>query len=332
MNSAVVTGATSQSGVALCRLLKREGIRVIAGVRNPNHPFMSEIEDYCTSVQCYDLDDLYSTQKIISGEQPDYFFNCAAASFVGSSNKFPELHFKSNVQAILRQLEALRNSAPNCRYVAFGSAEQFGGVKESPQNEKTPPCPINFYGVSKVCSHEYIKMYRNVYGMYAVQNWSYNFESKWRTDNFVWKKIANGLKTIKKNIQKGEKIQVLELGNIYACRDFSHVEDIAQAYWLTANNEKPKDYVIGSGESMTILGILNLFIEKLGLDLDFCYNEYSSHFSPVFKYKGQIAVESVQKFYRTNDAEHLIADSSLIKKELGWKPQKTVDDIVSDLV
>lgn len=337
MKTVVVAGATSQAGIALCNYLNDKNVRIVATVRNSNNPFLSEIEESIDDLKIFDLHDSYSINSIISGEKPDYFFNCAAASFVGSSNSYPNLHFESNLHSVLYQLEAIKNNCPECRYVNFGSSEEFGETKETPQSEKTLFSPCNFYGVSKVCSRLYVEMYRRVYGLYAIQNWSYNFESKYRSESFVVKKIAKSLKKIKKAISEGKEIKPLYVGNIFSSRDFSHVDDVVEAYWLSANQPEPRDYIISSGKKVTIKNLISKFLEKLDIDYFYCGSNSKQKPTkdqdiPIYYWNNIPIVYSSSKFYRENDPAKLCGDNSLAIQNLGWNPKKTIDDIIQDML
>lgn len=338
MKTVIVAGATSQAGLSFCELLKDKNLKIVAAVRNSNSPFLENIENIVDSVQIFDLHDSYSINSLISGEKPDYFINAAAASFVGSSNSFPNLHFESNLHAVLYQLEAIRLIHPSCRYVNFGSSEEFD-TEHLIQKEKTLSKPRNFYGLSKSCAHEYVKMYRDVYDLYAVQNWSYNFESKFRSESFVLKKIAKGIQKIKKAMEHGETVKPLYLGNLLSSRDFSHADDVVEAYWMTLNQDSPKDYIISSGDSNKIITILIKFLNFLNIDF---YVKESNLEKDPRKGKRNIPIVfcgasdepiiySSHKFYR-EEAFSLIGDNSLIKRELGWEPKKSIDSIISDLL
>ena len=133
-----------------------------------------------------------------------------------------------------------------------GSSEEFGDVAYTPQDIKHPLRPRSPYGASKCSARHIIKVYRESYDMYAVHGILFNHEGTKRGEEFVTRKITKGVARIKKCIDREEKIEPIELGNIYSQRDWSDSEDFVKGVWLMLNQEKPEDYVLASGETHTI--------------------------------------------------------------------------------
>ena len=177
----------------------------------------------------------------------------AANSFVGTSWKMPTQHMETNALAVLHQLEAIKRHCPECRYYNAGSSEEFGDIYYTPQDEKHPLRPRSPYGASKASARHSVKVYRDSYNLYAVQGWLFNHEGARRGEEFVTRKISKGVAMIVKDIEKGNKITPISLGNLDAKRDWSDAEDFTEGVWLMLNNKLgPKDYVLSSGSTYSI--------------------------------------------------------------------------------
>lgn len=181
MKTVVITGVTGQMGSYLADEYINRGYNVVGAVRRlsvPNNKNISHLLSHrLFKTDIMDLGDAHSINKFVDKYKPDYFFNCAANSFVGTSWDCPEQHFEFNTLGVLRQLEAIKTFSPNTRYLNFGSSEEFGNVQYSPQDEKHPPCSRSPYGASKVAARQIIKVYRESYNLFAVQCWCFNYES-----------------------------------------------------------------------------------------------------------------------------------------------------------
>ena len=194
-------------------------------------------------------------------------------------------------------LEAIKHSRPSCRFYNAGSSEEFGNVAYEPQDENHPERPRSPYGASKVSARQYVKVYRESYGLYAVQGWLFNHEGPRRGEEFVTRKITKGVARIFKAVVNNEKYAPIELGNLDAERDWSDAEDMMDAIWRMLNQEvygkgftdclvniqnktftektytefvaknivpKIKDYVVGSGEKHTIREFIEKSFEMIG--------------------------------------------------------------------
>jgi GDPmannose 4,6-dehydratase len=182
----------------------------------------------------------------------------AAQSFVGASWQIPEQTFDIDAVGVIRCLEAIRKHAPNCKFYNAGSSEELGNVDYSPQDEAHPLKPRSPYGAAKAAARHIVKVYRESYNLFAIQGLLYNHESPRRGEEFVTRKITKEIAKIKKAIDYGYQFKPLELGNIYAKRDWSHAKDFVRGIWMMLNQEKPTEYILASGETHTV----KEFIEK----------------------------------------------------------------------
>jgi GDPmannose 4,6-dehydratase len=340
--TAIVTGVTGQMGSFFAEFLLSQGITVIGVTRRlsvPNEENIKKIKDNKKIIfELMDLGDSHSINNIVEKYKPDYFINCAANSFVGTSWDCPEQHFEYNCLGVLRQLEAIRKHSPSTRYVNFGSSEEFGDVVTIPQNEEHPARARSPYGASKIAARQIIKVYRESYNLFALQCWCFNYESERRGEEFVTRKITKGVARIKKAIENKTSFDPICLGNINSARDWSYCPDFVEGVWLMLNQDEPKEYVLSSNETHTIKEFVELAFKAAGIDgiwvgekLDTLYllPNYLSDFAGVPQLK---LVQIDEKFYRPAEVDLLLGDSTKAREELGWKPKTSFKQLVDKMI
>ena len=363
--TAIVTGVTGQLGSYLTEFLLEKGIRVIGTARRlsvPNHGNISHVINDNFKIEVADLGDVHSIESLIERYKPEYFINCAANSFVGSSWKCPEQHFEYNALGVLRQLETIRKISPQTRYINLGSSEEFGDVVSIPQDETHPYRARSPYGASKVAAHQIVKVWRESYNLYALQCICFNYESPRRGHEFITRKITRNIARILNQIKNNELITPMELGNIYAKRDWSHVLDICEGIWRMLNQERYnqnlswigefdgvetmqfdlskniKEYVFSSGQTHTVkefvnhcLAYANLEGEWIGEGLNerFVLNNYLHEISDI---KSNVIIRINSEFYRPAEVNLLLGCSDLAKKELGWSPKISFDELIKEMM
>lgn len=330
--TAIITGVTGQMGSYLTELCLSKGISVIGAVRRlsvPNNQNIIHITDPNFTKELMDLGDSHSISSFVEKHKPDYFFNCAANSFVGTSWDCPEQHFEYNTLGVLRQLEAIRKYSPKTRYLNFGSSEEFGNVQYSPQDEKHPPCSRSPYGASKVAARQIVKVYRESYNMFAIQPWCFNYESPRRGVEFVTRKITVGVARILHAISNRLDFEPIQLGNLDARRDWSHAKDFAEGVFLMIENAFPKEYVLSSGNTHTVRSFIERAFLVAGLVTSWKGTGINEKLVDEFD---RVLVSINPKFFRPADVELLLGDSQLIRKELGWKPNYSFDNLITEMV
>lgn len=337
----IVTGVTGQDGSYMVDyLLKNTDLYIVGGVRRLsvyNHTNIKHINHDRFLLLNFDLTDSHSICRIVEKLQPEYFINLAAQSFVASSWDFARQTWATNSTSVLDILEAIRLHKPDCKMYQAGSSEEFGNVSYVPQDENHPLKPRSPYGASKAAARQLVKVYRESYGLYAIQGWLFNHESERRGVEFVTRKITTNVARIKKEIGAGVKITPLELGNIDAKRDWSHAQDFVDGIWKMLNQKEPKDYVLSSNETHTVREFVEKAFEVAGIKGHWSFkslnHEDKRPENEVFrKDTGQILVEINPKFYRPAEVELLFGDSNLARKELNWKPEITFDSLVKKMV
>jgi len=241
IKTVVITGITGQMGSYFAEFLLEKNFRVVGVVRRlsvPNRNNIYQIKNPNFILELGDLGDSHSIERIINKYKPEYFINCAANSFVGTSWDCPEQHFEYNTLGVLRQLEVIRKHSPTTRYLNFGSSEEFGDVAFIPQNEIHPPRARSPYGASKCAARQIVKVWRESYNLYALQCWCFNYESPRRGEEFISRKITKGITRIINSINNKESFKPIELGNLYSKRDWSHALDFVDGVWRMLNQEE----------------------------------------------------------------------------------------------
>jgi GDPmannose 4,6-dehydratase len=324
MKKVIITGVTGQDGSLMADyLLKNTEHTIIGGVRRlsvKNHQNIDHlIGNPRFKLIDLDITDPQNTDRVIQDEQPDYFINFAANSFVGVSWKMPAQVMEANTMAVLHQLEAIRKYAPNCRYYNAGTSEEFGDVVATPQDETHPLRPRSPYGASKCAARHLVKVYRESYNLFAIQGWLFNHEGVRRGEEFVTRKITKNVARIFKEYKTGS-FKPLELGNLDAKRDWSDAEDFVKGVWLMVNQPEPKEYILSSNETHTIREFVEAAFSFAGFGAEKCRWE-GSGLNEVYKHEEIVFVKINPDFHRPAEVELLLGDSTKIREELGWKPE-----------
>ena len=306
---ALITGVTGQDGGYLAELLLLKGYDVFGLKRRTSNINTQRIGHLLDKITLLDGDllDSFSLAHAVEAARPDEVYNLAAQSFVKTSFAQPEYTGESTGLGVTRLLEAVRVHAPKARFYQASSSEMFG-MSPPPQNEDSAFHPRSPYGCAKMYAYWLVINYREAYGLYACNGMGFNHESPRRGIEFVTQKIAYGAAAIKKGLATD-----IVLGNLDAKRDWGHARDFVEAMWLMLQADKPKDYVIATGEVHSVREFCELAFSTLGLD----YTKY---------------VRVDDAFKRPSDVEYLCGDFSRIRNELGWTPKTTFKELVKEMV
>jgi GDPmannose 4,6-dehydratase len=310
MPTALITGITGQDGSYLADVLIAKGYTILGMVRRSStvtFERVQHIQDELTIVQG-DLHDQSSLVGILEQYKPDEVYNLAAQSFVPISWNQPVLTGEVTALGVTRLLEAIRLVCPRTRFYQASSSEMFGKVVEVPQKETTPFYPRSPYGVAKVYGHWITVNYRESYNLYAVSGILFNHESPRRGLEFVPRKITHGAARIKLGFAKE-----LRLGNLEARRDWGYALDYVEGMWLMMQQDRPEDYVLGTGVTHSVREFCEQAFSYVGLD----YQEY---------------VIQDERYYRPAEVDLLVADPSKARKQLGWKPRVEFKELVRMMV
>jgi GDPmannose 4,6-dehydratase len=308
--TAVITGVTGQDGSYLAELLLDKGYEVVGVVRRTSHDSYERIGHLIERmhVVAADLLDQHSLTTVIRDAKPDEVYNLAAQSFVPTSWNQPVLTGEFTALGVTRLLEAIRLAHPEARFYQASSSEMFGKAVETPQRESTPFYPRSPYGVAKVYGHWITVNYRESYGMYAVSGILFNHESPRRGLEFVTRKVTHGVARIK----RGQATE-LRLGNLDAGRDWGFAGDYVDAMWRMLQQDEPRDYVVGTGQAHSVRDLCAAAFGHVGLD----WQQY---------------VKVDKSFVRPAEVDILLADASKARRELGWAPQVTFEELVKMMV
>jgi len=308
--TALITGITGQDGSYLAELLLERGYAVHGLVRRSSTERFERIEHLRDRITLHqaDLLDQRSLVDALRAARPTEIYNLAAMSFVAVSWIQPTLTAEFTGVGVTRMLEAMREVCPEARFYQASSSEMFGKVREVPQNEQTAFWPRSPYGVAKVYGHFITVNYRESYNLHATSGILFNHESPRRGLEFVTRKITWHAAAIRRGL-----VDRLALGNLDAQRDWGYAKDYVEAMWLMLQRDEPQDYVIATGVAHTVRDCLQIAFDQAGLDID----------------RHLVIDESLR---RPAEVDHLIGDASKAKRELGWEPRTSFEQLIRLMV
>ena len=332
---ALIFGVTGQDGAYLSKFLLKKNYKVYGVKRRSSIINTQRIDDIYKDINfksnfvlCYgDLTDSFSILSLIKKIKPDEIYNLAAQSHVQVSFEVPEYTADVNGLGTLRILEAIKNLnlENKVKFYQAGTSEMFGRTKEKFQNEKTSFYPASPYGVSKSFAHWITVNYREAYDIYACNGILFNHESPIRGETFVTKKIIQGLIRIKNRNQKK-----LFLGNLYSKRDWGHARDYVEAMWKMLQQKKPDDYVIATGQTITIKEFVNKAAKKIGFKIKWLGKGINEKAINIENKK--IIIECRKRYFRPVEIDYLKGNAQRAKKLLKWSPKTSIDNLIDEMI
>ena len=331
MKTALITGITGQDGAYLAQLLLEKGYTVYGAYRRTssvnfwrieelgirNHPSLHLVE--------YDLTDLGASIALLQKVQPDEIYNLAAQSFVGVSFEQPTTTAQITGIGALHLLEAIRLVSPKIRFYQASTSEMFGKVQSVPQTESTPFYPRSPYGVAKLYAHWMTVNYRESYGIFGCSGILFNHESPLRGREFVTRKITDAVAKIKLG-----KLDVLELGNLDAKRDWGYAKEYVEGMWRMLQADVPETYVLATNRTETVRDFVRMAFRAAGMDVDF--RGGAENETAVDAATGRTVVRVNARFYRPAEVDLLIGDPAKAKAQLGWEPKTTLEALCAMMV
>jgi GDPmannose 4,6-dehydratase len=314
--AALITGITGQDGSYLAELLIGKGYKVHGVIRRSStfntdridHLYQDPHEaDVRMRLHFGDLTDGSQIARLIRTVRPDEIYNLAAQSHVAVSFQQPEYTGDVDGLGVVRLLEAIRESGVDTRLYQAGTSEMFGDA-EPPQSLASSFRPRSPYAAAKLYAYHLVRNYREAYGMFAVTGVLFNHESPRRGETFVTRKITRAVAGIVAGAQ-----ELLYLGNLDAKRDWGHARDYVHAMWLMLQQDRPRDYVVGTGQTRSVREFAERAFARVGLDW-------------------QAFVRIDPAYYRPTEVEHLHADPSETTAVLGWKPETNFESLVDEMV
>ena len=313
---ALITGITGQDGYYLSRQLLEKGYEVHGLIRRASNintnridPLISEYRDE-GKIQLYysDLIDSSSLTNLINKILPDEIYNLAAQSHVAVSFKNPMYSTFTSTIGPITILESIRNIEKDIKFYQASSSEMFGGAEKVVLNEESLFEPKSPYAAGKVFAHNITKVYRESYGIFAVNGILFNHESPHRGETFVTRKITRAVGRIYHNLQTN-----LTLGNLDASRDWGFAGDYTEGMYAMMQNDSPDDWVLATGETHSVKEFAEKAFNHVGLN----WKDF---------------VLTSEKYSRPNEVHHLLGDASKAKSILGWEPKTSFNELVKKMV
>jgi GDPmannose 4,6-dehydratase len=313
MKKALITGVAGQDGSYLAELLISKGYEVHGVIRSEgdrNSEYLWRIKHILNTIHIHivDVSNYESVKELIKKIKPDEIYHLATKHDLSNSLENYLSITRTNLDSTYFLLSSIKEFNPNSKLFFASSSRIFGNPLVSPQNEDTPKLTNSLYGVSKLAASELIRMYREKEGIFACSGILFTHESPRRDLGFLSHKVTLGAVKIKLGLES-----VLGIGNLEAKRDWGYAGDYVEGMWLMLQNSKPEDFVIGTGEVHSVQELVELAFGELSLD-----------------WKKYVIIDP--KFVRQLENVEVGADISKIKKELGWLPKTSFNDLVREMV
>lgn len=346
MKKALITGITGQDGSYLAEFLLEKGYEV-HGIKRRASSFNTERIDHLYEdpheknpklfLHYGDLSDTSNLTRIIREVEPDEIYNLAAQSHVAVSFEVPEYTADVDALGTLRLLEAIRflGLEKTTKFYQAATSELYGLVQETPQKETTPFYPRSPYAVAKLYAYWITVNYRESYGMFACNGILFNHESPRRGETFVTRKITRAIANIAHGLE-----QALYLGNMDALRDWGHAKDYVRMQWLMLQQAEPDDFVIATGNQISVRDFVRLTAKEVGVELEFrdegvdevgVVASVDQKLSPSINVGDEI-VKVDPRYFRPAEVETLLGDPTKAREKLNWVPEITVEEMCSEMV
>lgn len=331
MSIAIITGITGQDGAYLAELLLEKGYTVYGTYRRTSSVNFWRIEELGIAKHPnlhlveYDLTDLSASIRLLQSTGATEVYNLAAQSFVGVSFDQPATTAEITGIGPLNLLEAIRIVNPKIRFYQASTSEMFGKVQAIPQVEDTPFYPRSPYGVAKLYAHWITINYRESYGIFGCSGILFNHESPLRGQEFVTRKITDSVAKIKLG-----KLDVLELGNLDAKRDWGFAKEYVEGMWRMLQADEPDTFVLATNRTETVRDFVAMAFKAAGFMLRF--EGEAEQEVGIDVATGKVLVKVNPKFYRPAEVELLIGNPAKAKEVLGWEPKTTLEELCQMMV
>jgi GDPmannose 4,6-dehydratase len=325
MRRALITGITGQDGSFLAEYLLGNGYHVFGLARreswlqpNSASPIADKID-----ILFGDMAEGIDIASAVQHARPDEIYNLASQSRPAESwARAPETLLINGLGAI-RLFEAVKHQCPTSRVYHASSSEMFGPGHSAPQSEQTPFNPVNPYAAAKVYAHQMARIYRESYGLFIANGILFNHESERRPLHFLTQKVAYGAACAALGIREAPDLNEmgrpivqdgkLALGNLQIARDWGYAGDFVRAMWLMLQEERPDDFVIGTGQLHTLQDLCETAYRSIGRD----WRE---------------SVVSDPMLVRPLETGRTLADPAKARRQLGWEPMVSFSEMVTRMV
>jgi GDPmannose 4,6-dehydratase len=328
---ALITGVTGQDGAYLAQLLLEKGYHVTGTYRRCSSVNFWRIEELGIQAHPkltlaeYDLMDLSSSVRLIEKTAPDEVYNLAAQSFVGVSFEQPIATAAITGLGVVNLLEAIRIVNPRIRFYQASTSEMFGKVQAIPQDEDTPFYPRSPYGVAKLYGHWMTVNYRESYGIFGSSGILFNHESPLRGREFVTRKITDAVAKIVLNKQ-----DVVALGNLDARRDWGYAREYVDGMWRILQAPAPDTFVLATNRTESVREFVTMAFRAVGVGIE--WSGSGEDEIGRSDHTGKVLVRIDRQFYRPAEVDLLIGDASKSRRELGWAPTTTLEQLCQMMV
>jgi GDPmannose 4,6-dehydratase len=316
MRKAFITGITGQDGSYLAELLLGKGYEVHGLVRDSSSALRTRLDHLYKNPAIFgktlfvhdgELSDANRLRALLLSIAPDEIYHLAGQSDVGLSFKIPETTCEVIALGTVRLLEIVRELPRAAKFFHASSSEIFGHAKQQPQTEETPMEPVNPYGCAKAYATQMVNVYREAFGLFAVNGILFNHESPRRRENFVTRKITRAAAAIKLGQQK-----TLALGSLTSQRDWGHARDYVEGMWRALQHKEATMFVFATGKLHTVQDVVEVAFETVGL-------------------KWQDYVTQDSQFMRAVEPVHLVGDAGKAKRLLGWEPKTSFRELIAEM-
>ena len=331
MSTALITGITGQDGAYLAELLLTKGYTVYGTYRRTssvnfwrieelgvaNHPNLHLVE--------YDLTDFGATTRLLQKFGVREIYNLAAQSFVGVSFDQPVATGQITGLGVVNLLEAIRLVDSSIKFYQASTSEMFGKVQAIPQDEDTAFYPRSPYGIAKLYAHWMTINYQESYGIFASSGILFNHESPLRGREFVTRKITDSFAKIRLG-----KLDVLELGNMDAKRDWGFAKEYVDGMWRMLQHDEPDTFVLATNRTQTVRDFANMAANAAGYDLVWRGSKQSEE--GVDRKTAKVLVRVNPTFYRPTEVDFLLGNPAKAKRELGWEATTSIEALCQMMV
>lgn len=331
MKKAIITGISGQDGAYLAELLLGKGYEVYGTFRRTSSVNFWRIDELGIEKNPklhlveYDLTDLSSSIRLLQATEATEVYNLAAQSFVGVSFEQPITTAEITGIGALNLLEAIRIANPRIRFYQASTSEMFGKVQAIPQIESTPFYPRSPYGVAKLYAHWMTVNYRESYDIFGASGILFNHESPLRGREFLTRKVTDGVAKIKLG-----KRDVLELGNLDAKRDWGFAREYVEGMWRMLQVDKPDTYVLATNRTETVRSFVAMAFKSVDIAIEWQGQDEMER--GICARSGKTLVSINPKYFRPAEVDLLIGDASKARRELGWEPKTSLEELCRMMV
>ncbi|MCF7844865.1 MAG: GDP-mannose 4,6-dehydratase [Kiritimatiellales bacterium] len=307
---ALIMGITGQDGSYLAEVLLEKDYEVHGLIRRSATGNTCNIDHIMDDIELHrgDLSDAPSLYSAINTVRPDEIYNEADQDHAGWSYSVVDYASDITGAAPGRILEIIRQIDPKIKFFQPLTSNMFGQAEECPQNEETKLMPQSPYACAKAYAFMLTRYYRQVHNIFASTAIFFNHESPRRTPSYVSRKITQAAVRISLGLQ-----DKLYLGDIEPEIDFGYAKEYMETAWKIMQQDKPDDFVIGTGEAHSVRELMEAAFKAVGLNAD----DY---------------VEIDPKLIRPGKTSTLIADYSKANKIFGYEPKVKYKDLVRIMI